>query len=138
LDKAVIDFNESDIEDPVLRNIFSVLGSAYSEGKEITLDRIFDLFPEGQEKALLEENIIDSYSIDDPGSAYTEIYIILKLYEIDKKIEHFARLLKQESVSGNMQDYLTEIEVWRREKEKLSSYLYNLHNVDHTQTMHSF
>lgn len=128
LQQAVIDFSENDFTDKISKNIFNKLCEFYSRGEEITISKMFDFFIDGEEKELLEESLFNEYSIENPEDVYTEIYINLKLCYIDKKIDQYAQLIKKHSSnnkSDDLAEYLTEVEVLRREKEKLSSYLYN-------------
>ena len=72
----------------------------------------------------LNEIFNAEYSVINPDAAYTEIYINMKVREIDDKIDKYHALLKSSAgVNANM--YLTEIEVLRREKEKMLHYVYN-------------
>ena len=48
----------------------------------------------------------------------------MKLYSIDEKINKYAELIKKSDIRDS-QKYLSEIEVLRREKQKLSNYIYN-------------
>jgi len=66
----------------------------------------------------------EGYSVTNPGAAYTEIFINMKVREIDDKIDKYATLIKS-SPNGSYHEYITEIEVLRREKEKLAQYIYN-------------
>ena len=61
-------------------------------------------------------------AVEDPKAAYTEIYVNLKLHTIENKISDYAEKIKQSG--GDRLEYLAEIEILRREKEKLSNYIY--------------
>jgi len=54
----------------------------------------------------------------------------MKLFTIDKKINEFAEKIEKDN-RENIQYYITEIEVLRREKEKLTSYIYNKGSIKH-------
>lgn len=126
VEKAVMDFSESEINDPVARNIFMQLIELHSSGEEINIDKMFDFFSEGEEKVFLENSLLHSTKIENPNEAYTEIYINVRVYQIDNKINKFAELIKKANAGNTVtvKEYLTEIEVLRREKEKLAAYIY--------------
>lgn len=128
IEKAMVDFTESEMNNSVLKNIFSNLIKEYGDDENFKVDKLFNIFTDGEEKNFLERNLIKNFNIDSPGTAYTEIYLNIKLFDIDQKLEYFAKQIKVEKNSENITEYLTEIEVCKREKEKLSSYLYNLHD----------
>ena len=75
----------------------------------------------------MEINLASDEKYQDPNDAYTEIYLNLKIHELDNKINRYALLIKKGNSMDNseVKEYLTEIEVLRREKEKLTSYIYN-------------
>ena len=73
---------------------------------------------------IINESVSNDYSYEDPDSVYTEIFINMKLYSIDEKINKYADLIKKSDIRDS-QKYLSEIEVLRREKQKLSNYIYN-------------
>ncbi len=127
VEQAMIDFSERDIPDEISANIFRKIGELFSGNERISIDRLFDFFPDGEEGRFLEENALRVFKIDNPGAAYTEIYINLKLYLIDEKIDRYAELIKNTNPDKktDIKEYLTEIEVLRREREKLSTYVYN-------------
>lgn len=124
---AMIDFSEADITDSVSRSIFVKIGELYSAGEAISIDRLFNFFTDGEEKAFLDWMLFRESKIESPAAAYTEIYINLKLYLIDQKINYFIERVKlaDSSDGGDSREYLTEIEILRREREKLSAYMYN-------------
>jgi DNA primase len=123
IQKAVIDYNLNEIPDQVSRNILKKISEFYSEDQGFAADRIFDFFTSGPEAALLKQVFGDEYAVQNPSAVYTEIYINMKLRDIDDKIERYVALVH--SSDGDSHDYITEIEVLRREREKLSSYIYN-------------
>ncbi len=127
IEQAMMDISENIVTDPLSKGIFKVLRDWYSKGEKITLDRLIDHFSDGNEKEFLENNLFREYIIESPKTAYTEIYINLRLFLIDQKINKYADELKKSDLSphSDIRDYLAEIEILRREKEKLSSYLYN-------------
>ena len=126
IESAVIDFPEGNMEDEAAGNIFQKLVSMNATGDEISMDRLFDFFSQGKEKELLNEALEKEFSFERPAEAYTEIYLNISLYRIDRKIKHYADLISsQDGQGGNALQYMTEIEVLRREREKLSSFIYN-------------
>jgi DNA primase len=121
MDKAVIDFNPRDVPEPVLRKIFETMFSLYTEERELKPDKLFDIFPHGSEEDMLEKACGEIFNEETPEDVYTEIYINLRLYEITRKIETFAAQVADSNIN---QSIITEIEILRREKEKLTRYLY--------------
>ena len=120
---AVIDFDKNEITDTISSNIYNKIVEINSSGIEFSIDKIFDFFTEGPEFDYLIELLNAEYIIDDPKSSYNEIYTQLRIYKIDDMIKKTMKLLKEsENGSG---EYLTEIEVLTREKQKLSHYIYN-------------
>ncbi len=121
MDKAVIDFNPGDIPEPVLRNIFDAMFALYTEDQQLKPDKLFDIFPVEPEEDMLEKACGEIFNDETPEDVYTEIYINLRLYEITRKIETFASQVADSNIN---QSLITEIEILRREKEKLTRYLY--------------
>ncbi|HSA14541.1 MAG TPA: hypothetical protein P5346_07335, partial [Spirochaetota bacterium] len=105
---------------PLLGAIFDL----YRKEENITLDKMFDFFQEGVELDFLNRLAQVEISYENPESVYQELYINLKLYDINNKIDKYAGMIK-ENPGKDRQEYLTELEVLRREKEKLSNYIYN-------------
>jgi hypothetical protein len=124
LEKAAFDFTGDEMKDTVARNIFGALMELYGGGGEVSIDRMFNIFPDGKENLFLEESLSRHYDSIDFKAAYAEIYINLKLYQIERKIEHYAGLLGRQD-GGGSGEYLTELEVLRREKEKLLKFKQN-------------
>ncbi len=124
IEKAVIDYSINDIPDELSRTILKKLSELYFSDQAFSIDKIFDFFTSGQEMDFLNNIFNDEYSVENPGAAYTEIFINMKVREIDDKIDKYASLIKS-SPDGSYHEYITEIEVLRREKEKLSQYIYN-------------
>ncbi len=119
----LIDFTYDDIKDPVAANIFKVIAELYTSENVLNPDKIFDFFQKGLEMDFLSRIVQKEISVEDPKAAYTEIYVNLKLHTIDNKISDYAERMKQSG--GDRLEYLAEIEILRREKEKLSNYIYN-------------
>jgi hypothetical protein len=124
IEKAVIDYNVNDIPDELSRNVLKKITELYYHDQQFSIDKIFDFFNTGPEMDFLNHVFNSEYSVVNPGAAYTEIFINMKVREIDDKIDKYAAMIKS-SPDGNFHEYITEIEVLRREKEKLSQYIYN-------------
>lgn len=120
---VLIDFSPEDIADPLAKGIYTVISKLYNAENEFRVDKIFDFFPKGLEMDFLNSTIQKEASIEDPKAAYTEIYVNLKLHNIDKKITEYVDKVKKSG--SDRLEYLAEIEILRREKEKLSNYIYN-------------
>jgi hypothetical protein len=124
IEKAVIDFTIKDIPDHISRSVITRLSDLYFSDQNFTIDKIFDFFPAGPEMDFLNQVFHNEHPVANPGAAYTEIYINMKVREIDDKIDRYAEKIKS-STDGASHEYIAEIEVLRREKEKLSQYIYN-------------
>ncbi len=120
---VLIDFSPDDIHDPLSKGIFKVISNLYNSENELRVDKIFDFFTKGLEMDFLNSTIQKEASVEDPKAAYTEIYVNLKLHNIDKKITEYVDKVKNSG--SDRLEYLAEIEILRREKEKLSNYIYN-------------
>ncbi len=125
MDHAKMDLDINEFPDSASKNIFTKLTELYSNNEKISIDKIYDYFPEGEEKSLLEKSCCN---IEDPESAYydyTKRYIRLKVEHIDKKIDYYKKLIDNPGSlsSKDLNDYLVEYQVWQREKDKLSSHL---------------
>ncbi len=120
---VLIDFSPADIEDLLSRKIFEKIAELYTAENNLKIDKLFDFFDKEIEMEFLNTSIQKKLEISNPKAAYTEIYVNLKLLDINSKIAKYAEMLKK---SGNDKlEYLAEIEILRREKEKLTNYMYN-------------
>jgi DNA primase len=124
---VIIDFSGENIDDQVAAKIFDVICRLYQDENELKIDKIFDFFPDGLEMEFLNSAIQNETSIEDPKAAYTEIYVNLKLHKINKKITDYAEKIK--TSGSDRLEYLAELEILRREKEKLTNYMYNRGSV---------
>ena len=125
IEKASFDFSEN-IPDSVYGRIFSRIIDIYSENEEIESAGFFS-FINGDEKSLIDESILIADSVEDPERSYNEIYLSLKIYMINRKIDTYANLaLKDPST-----DILLELESWKREKEKIGVYLDKIRGTKH-------
>jgi len=120
---VLIDFSPEEIIDPVSKTIFTIISKLYNTENKLRVDKIFDFLPKGLEMDFLNSTIQKEASVEDPKAAYTEIYVNLKLHNIDKKITEYVEKVKNSG--SDRLEYLAEIEILRREKEKLSNYIYN-------------
>ena len=119
VEQLVLDYPVNDIPDELSRNVLKKIIDCYYSDETFSIDKIFDFFTSGTEMDFLNALINSEGAVQNPTAAYTEIYISLKLKEIDDKIDAYAA-----SIDASP-EYITEIEVLRREKEKLAQYLYN-------------
>jgi DNA primase len=124
VEHAVVDCSVSQFTDTVAKNIYQAIIDLYERNEPVSLDKMFDFFPEGQEAQLLTQGFSKQFTFEDPKVAYSEIILNMRLYTIDKKINEFAEKIKKNE-QDNIQYYMTELEVLRREREKLASYIYN-------------
>lgn len=124
VEHAVVDCSTSQFADTVARNIYQAIIDLYEKNEPVSLDKMFDFFPEGQEAQLLTQGFSKQFAFEDPKVAYSEIILNMRLYTIDKKINEFAEKIEKDK-QDNIQYYMTELEVLRREREKLASYIYN-------------
>jgi len=135
VEKAIIDFSENEMEDPDAASVFSKMGELFSAGEKISVDRLFDFFPDGSEKIFLENCLAREYRIENPAGAYTEIYINIRMYMLERKIEYYKDKIRKAQSAGNadtnvnLTELEVEIEILTREWEKLSSYKYNIQIV---------
>ncbi len=122
IERAAVDFSPHDISDVITRNIFMKIAEIYYSNQIFSVDKMFDFFENDFEMEFLNKSLIEGFITENPEKAYTEIYIKLKLHEIDAKINKYADKIKNSSGPDN--NYLTEIEILRREKEKLNNFVY--------------
>ena len=123
IDDVLIDFPLEEIKDHLLKSVLSTILKLYNSENELRIDKIFDFLSTDMEMDFLNRTIQREASFEDPKAAYTEIYVNLKIHNIDKKIDEYINMVKK---SGNENiDYLAEIEVLRRDKEKFLTYIYN-------------
>lgn len=122
VENAVLDFNARGMSDPVARSLFTKIAELYAAGEAVSIDRMFDIFQEGEEREFLEKSLEKSFVAESPKDAYSEIYVNVKLFWIDSKIEKLMADIRS-SKDGNTGESLAEVEVLRRDKEKLLSFL---------------
>ncbi len=125
IEKSMIDFQEFEIDDQFLKGLVNKIFDLYEHDDAITTEKIFDFIEGEREKQFLSERLSADYVIENPESAYTEIYLNMKIHSIDMKLAHFNQLLRKCATSTDSSRILTEIDIWRREKDKLSSYIYS-------------
>ncbi len=135
VEKAIIDFSENEMEDPDAAAVFGKMAELFSAGEKISVDRLFDFFPDGSEKIFLENCLAREYRIENPAAAYTEIYINIRMYMLERSIEQYKDKIRKAQAAGsadtdvNITELEVEIEILTREWEKLSSYKYNIQTV---------
>ncbi len=123
IENALLDFSADDMMDPVAKSVFTRIAELDAAGETVSIDRIFDDFHEGPERDFLEKALAKSFVLDNPKESYNEIYVNVKIYRIDRKIEKFMNDIKN-SKDGNTGSSLAEIEILRRDKEKILSYMH--------------
>jgi DNA primase len=124
IEKAVIDYNLNDIPDELSRGILKKISELYYQNQQFSIDKIFDFFNTGPEMDFLNKAFNSEFSKANPNAAYSDIFIRIKESEIDDKIKKYTTIVNT-SPGENTNVYLTEIEVLKREKEKLKDYVYN-------------
>lgn len=124
IEKAVIDYNVNDIPDELSKGIMKKISELYHQNQQFSIDKIFDFFNTGPEMDFLNKAFNSEFSKANPNAAYSDIFIRIKESEIDDKIKKYTAIVNS-SRSENTNVYLTEIEVLKREKEKLKDYVYN-------------
>lgn len=131
VEQAVIDFSEADIADPVARSLYLRMAEMHSAEETISLDRLYDYFPDGVEKEFLDTRLFREYLVENPAATYSEIYLNIKRYLIDQKIQQYVDHIKKAKSPGsvdvkfNVTELEVELEILSREREKLSTYIYN-------------
>lgn len=122
IESAILDFSPESITDSNARAVFSKIAQMYSEGRQISIDRIFDEFQEGEVRDFLEKGLEKSFAVEKPKEAYSEIYVNIKLYLTREKIK--ALLDEAKRYERNIPaELLVEIESLKRDEEKLLTYL---------------
>ena len=125
IQKAVLDFSSDDFDDPTQKKIFKTLSSFYGDENGLTMDKLFDILKDEDEKKFFTDHITLNFTAENPDAAYTEIYLNIRQHICDRKIAYFADLVKHDTDPEKVRDYLTEIDILRREKEARSTFLYN-------------
>jgi len=125
IDQAKMDLSIAEFPDTVSKNIFIKLTELYSNNEDISIDKIFDYFTEGDEKSLLEKSYCN---IEDPESAYNDYnkrYLRIKKELIDRKIDYYYQLInKSGSISNkDLNEYLVEYQILQRERDNIEPYL---------------
>ncbi|MCL1911182.1 MAG: DNA primase [Leptospirales bacterium] len=114
---AVMDFPLNDIGGEAYKNILTEMSNIYSVDGILSINKLFDFFDNGSEWSILSNCLEQGSDAEDPDAEYTEIYLSMRIHEINDKMLKCVGLIK------DFPEYLTEIDVLRREKEKLSYYL---------------
>lgn len=132
--KAEIDFSKTEIQNIILKNIYEVV--IHNDPDNFNPSMLFDQFNLPDEKNVLSKLLGNNFSVEDPDAAYTEIYINLKLHNIDNKINFYYTKINNDRKHSI--EYLTEIEILRREKEKLHNYIYNVQSNSQKESVYGF
>lgn len=122
IEKAVFDYSKDKITDDISRNIFSRLVHLHKTGESFHINKMFDFFQDDSEMDFLNRVLNEEFTLEDPDSAYKEIYVNIKLHEIDTRISTIVQTIKQSGTS-TMQNHIAELEILRREREKYSNYI---------------
>ena len=126
--QASMDFSVEEFPDDLTKNIFKKLSDSSAGYTGLSSEKIIDLFPEGEERQFLEKNLFQEMISENQisaGSDYTKRYLRIKIEHIERKIDRYTEIINKKSTDSNvnLNDYIAEIEVLRREKEKISSFL---------------
>jgi len=119
---AVLDYDFNSISDGFLSKLFNIIAEMYKKNEKIEINKLFDFFSDELELDYLNKIFNSNFKVGDPQKAYSEIYLSLKLHEIDEKIEKIVECIKDSKHNDNA--YLMELDVLRREKEKILVYQY--------------
>lgn len=127
IERAILDFTENEFIDPIIKDIYKKLIDLFYNSEKISIDRMFDFFSEGKTRDFFQDSLFRCDIIDSPDGVYNQLYLNIKLYQIDQKINRYISMIQNPDYSKKIEvnEYLAEIDVLRREKEKLSPYLYN-------------
>jgi len=134
ISSAALDFSEFSLNDPVIKSIFDRLCEIAAFSDEITISKLFDYFTDSKEREVISSCVLFDYSVDEPRKAYSEIYLNLKSFNIDNKINYYNNLIK--SGDGEISSSLLELEQWRKEKEKLRDFVYNIYSFHNNILQH--
>ncbi len=95
VEHAVVDCSLSQFTDTVAKNIYQAIIDLYEKNEPVSLDKMFDFFPEGQEAQLLTQGFQSMFAFEDPKVAYSEIILNMRLYTIDKKLMNLQKKLRR-------------------------------------------
>ncbi len=124
-EQAVMDFAGIDFPDPASRNIFLKLRELYSNNEKISIDKMYDCFPDGEEKYILERIHCPIEDSESANIDYTKRYLRIKVEYISKKIEYYTGLINNPgNVSRkDLDGYWREYQILQKERDRLSVYL---------------
>lgn len=120
LDNAIMDIQPEEIHDEPSRNIYHTMLQLHRDGN-FSVNKLFDFFQGGYEMEQLSLCLEREFPDINPLEVYTEIYISMRVREIDGRIRRYVNQLKGSPEDGS--HFISEIEILRREKERLSHYL---------------
>lgn len=125
IEHARMDFTLNELPDGISKNIFTKLTELYSNNEKISIDKIYDYFTEGEEKAFLEKSCCNILNMEAANNDYTKRYIRIRLEHINQKIEYYGKLINNPGTKTNKErnDILAEYQIWQREKDKLNPHL---------------
>jgi DNA primase len=127
IDKVIIELSSEvdEIQDPLMLKIVKKIIEINTEGSDFSIDKLFDFLEADSEMEFLNKivNTGVDIEIDNPVAAFTESYLSLRRYKIDRLLKRYHEYLR-DNRSG-LNDYLLEIDSLTREKDKLVNYIYN-------------
>jgi DNA primase len=123
IEKASVDFSTDDITDEDTRILLKTVLEIYFTEQGFSVDKMFDFFKDEIDIDFLNKSLVNEFSVDNPDIAYNEIYSKIRLYRVDDEINRLVEAVKK--TGENKDSLLEEIEILRREKEKLASFIYN-------------
>jgi DNA primase len=125
IDHAVADFPASEFPDQVSKNIFLKLTELYSKNEKISINKIYDYFLDGEEKAVLEKNCCNIEDYDSAYNDYTKRYLRIKLEHIDLRIDYYKNLISSPGNTNRkeLDGYYVEYQSLLMEKARLEPHL---------------
>ncbi len=121
--RASLDFPLEHIENESIQSVLSLIFEEFMQYNSVEVDRFLLKITKQKDIDFITEALSRNLKVEDSQKIYTELYINLKLHEIDLRISTYINRLK--SGQGDSGGYLSEIEILRREKEKLTQYIYS-------------
>ncbi len=124
IEKASVDFAADEITDEDTGILFRTVLEIYFSEQGFSVDKMFDFLKDEIDIDFLNKSLVNEFSVDNPDIAYNEIYSKIRLYRVDEEINRLVEGVKK--TAENKDSLLEEIEILRREKEKLASFIYNI------------
>lgn len=124
IEKASVDFTADEIPDEDTGIIFRTVLEIYFSEQGFSVDKMFDFLKDEIDIDFLNKSLVNEFSIDNPDIEYNAIYSRIRLYKVDEEINRLIYTVKK--TGENKNNLLAEIEILRREKEKLTNFIYNI------------